>query len=165
MMTAYISPVLARAGVFHKVGLFGAPDQASFVAATFTGLFIGTIAVSQVADRFGRKRIFVAALLWYTVAAVVMAFQHDAIGIDLWRLVAGIGIGVELVTIDTFIPEIAPRSVRGPAFAVNQSIQVIADTGSWRFAAWQLGPTRPSPAWRAGAGSSCWARRRRWASG
>ena len=138
MMTAYISPVLAKAGVFHKVGLFGAPDQASFVAATFTGLFIGTIAVSQVADRFGRKRIFVASLLWYTVAAVVMAFQHDAIGIDLWRLISGIGIGVELVTIDTYIAEIAPRSVRGRAFAVNQSIQFLA-VPIVAFAAWQLG--------------------------
>ena len=72
MMTAYISPVLAKAGLFHKHGLFGLPDQASFVAATFVGLFIGTIAVSQVADRYGRKRIFVAALLWYTAAAVVI---------------------------------------------------------------------------------------------
>jgi putative MFS transporter len=138
MMTAYISPVLARAGIFHKVGLFGAPDQASFVAATFTGLFIGTIAVSQVADRFGRKLIFVVSLLWYTVAALVMAFQHDAIGIDLWRLISGIGIGVELVTIDTYIAEIAPRSVRGRAFALNQSIQFLA-IPIVAFAAWQLG--------------------------
>jgi putative MFS transporter len=138
MMTAYISPVLAKAGIFHKRGLFGLPDQASFVAATFVGLFIGTIAVSQVADRFGRKRIFVASLLWYTAAAVVMAMQQDAIGIDLWRLVAGIGIGVELVTIDTYIAEIAPRSVRGRAFAVNQSIQFIA-VPIVAFAAWQLG--------------------------
>ena len=73
MMTAYISPVLAKAGVFHQAGLFGLPDQASFVAATFLGLFIGTIAVSQIADRFGRKRVFVGSLLWYTAAAVVMA--------------------------------------------------------------------------------------------
>jgi putative MFS transporter len=138
MMTAYISPVLAHAGVFHKVGLFGAPDQASFVAATFVGLFIGTIAVSQVADRFGRKSIFVAALLWYTAAAVVMAFQRDAVGIDLWRLVSGIGIGVELVTIDTYIAELAPRSVRGRAFAVNQSIQFLA-VPVVAFAAWRLG--------------------------
>src|ERR1700685_2153594 len=85
MMTAYISPVLVKAGVFNKVGLFGLPDQASFVAATFLGLFVGTIAVSQVADRFGRKRVFVGSLLWYTAAAVMMALQHDAIGIDLWR--------------------------------------------------------------------------------
>jgi putative MFS transporter len=139
MMTAYISPVLAKAGVFHKVGLFGAPDQASFVAATFLGLFIGTIAVSQAADRFGRRRVFIGSLLWYTAAAVVMAFQNDALGIDLWRLVAGVGIGVELVTIDTFIAELAPRSQRGRAFAVNQSIQFLA-VPIVALAAWQLGP-------------------------
>ncbi|HEY1751692.1 MAG TPA: MFS transporter [Caulobacteraceae bacterium] len=139
MMTAYISPVLAKAGVFHKAGLFGLPDQASFVAATFLGLFIGTIAVSQVADRFGRKRIFVGSLIWYTAAAVVMATQSDALGIDIWRLVAGVGIGVELVTIDTYIAEIAPREVRGRAFAVNQSIQFLA-VPIVAFAAWKLGP-------------------------
>jgi putative MFS transporter len=139
MMTAYISPVLAKAGVFHRHGLFGLPDQASFVAATFLGLFIGTIAVSQVADRFGRKRIFVGSLLWYTAAAVVMAMQRDAIGIDVWRLVAGVGIGVELVTIDTYIAELAPRAVRGRAFAVNQSIQFLA-VPIVALAAWKLGP-------------------------
>ncbi len=139
MMTAYISPVLARAGVFHKVGLFGASDQASFVAATFLGLFVGTIAVSQLADRFGRRRVFVGSLLWYTASAVVMALQTDALGIDLWRLIAGVGIGVELVTIDTFIAELAPRAERGRAFAVNQSIQFLA-VPIVALAAWRLGP-------------------------
>ncbi len=139
MMTAYISPVLAKAGVFHKAGLFGLPDQASFVAATFLGLFIGTIGVSRIADRLGRKRVFVAALLWYTAAAVVMATQTTALGIDIWRLVAGIGIGVELVTIDAYIAELVPRQVRGRAFALNQSIQFLA-VPAVAFAAWKLGP-------------------------
>ena len=139
MMTAYISPVLARAGVFHQHGLFGAPDQASFVAATFLGLFIGTIGVSRLADRFGRKRVFVAALIWYTVAATVMALQTSALGIDVWRFVAGVGIGVELVTIDAYIAELVPKSIRGRAFAVNQSIQFLA-VPIVAFAAWKLGP-------------------------
>jgi putative MFS transporter len=139
MMTAYISPVLVKAHVFSQHGLFGASDQASFVAATFLGLFIGTIAVSQVADRFGRKAIFILSLLWYTAAAVVMALQSSALGIDIWRLVAGVGIGVELVTIDTYIAEIAPRQIRGRAFAVNQSIQFVA-VPIVALAAWELGP-------------------------
>ncbi len=138
MMTAYIAPVLAKVGVFHRQGLFGLPDQASFVAATFLGLFIGTIAVSQVADRFGRKSVFVASLLAYTAAAMVMAMQRDALGIDLWRLIAGVGIGVELVTIDTYIAEIAPRAVRGKAFAFNQAIQFLA-IPIVALTAWQLG--------------------------
>jgi putative MFS transporter len=60
------------------------------------------------------------------------------LGIDFWRLISGVGIGVELVTIDTYIAEVAPRSVRGRAFAVNQAIQFLA-VPVVAFAAWRLG--------------------------
>ena len=94
-----------------------------FVAATFAGLFIGTLVFGFVADRFGRRTIFTFSLLWYCVATVVMAFQNTGVGVVLWRLIAGIGIGVELVTIDTYIAELVPKNLRGRAFAVNQMIQ------------------------------------------
>ncbi len=128
MMTAYISPGLVKAGVFHegKHGLFGLTDQASFAAATFAGLFIGTLVFSQVADRFGRRAIFTGSLLWYTAATVVMALQSSAVGLDVWRLISGVGIGVELVTIDAYISELTPPRLRGRAFAVNQCIQFLA---------------------------------------
>ncbi|HEX3407463.1 MAG TPA: MFS transporter, partial [Caulobacteraceae bacterium] len=90
-------------------------------------------------DQFGRKRVFVGALIWYTAAAVVMAMQTTAAGIDVWRLIAGVGIGVELVTIDAYIAELVPRQVRGRAFALNQSIQFVA-VPVVAFAAWKLGP-------------------------
>ena len=140
MMTAYISPALVKAGVFHegKAGLFGLADQATFAAATFIGLFIGTLAVSRVADRFGRRAIFTLSLLWYTAATVTMALQSSALGIDLWRFIAGVGIGVVLVTIDAYIAELVPREVRGKAFALNQSVQFLA-IPIVAFAAWQLG--------------------------
>ena len=35
--------------------------------------------------------------------------------IDIWRFIAGIGIGVELVTIDTYVSELIPREERGRA--------------------------------------------------
>jgi putative MFS transporter len=68
-----------------------------------------------------------------------MALQNTALGIDVWRLIAGIGIGVELVTIDTYLAEIAPKSIRGRAFAVNQAIQFLA-VPTVALAAWKLGP-------------------------
>jgi MFS transporter, putative metabolite:H+ symporter len=126
--TAYLSPGLISSGVFRAVGkgLFGLTDQAAFAAATFTGLLIGTSLFSSVADRFGRRAIFTFSLLWYTVASVAMGSQRTYLGVDLWRLVAGIGIGVELVTIDAYISELAPKHLRGRAFAVSQSIQFLA---------------------------------------
>jgi putative MFS transporter len=144
LMTAYISPGLVQAGVFHgdARGLFGLTDQATFAAATFSGLFIGTLVFSQVADRFGRRTIFTASLLWYCAATVVMAAQSTAVAIDVWRLVAGIGIGVELVTIDAYVVELAPPGMRGRALAINQFIQFLA-VPVVAFACWALIPLSP----------------------
>jgi putative MFS transporter len=144
MMTAYISPGLVKAGLFHegKGGLFGLSDQASFAAATFLGLFIGTAAFARVADRFGRRTIFTASLIWYALATLAMAASHSAIQLDLWRLVAGVGIGVELVTIDTYVAEVAPARLRGRAFALNQAIQFLA-VPAVALACWRLLPLTP----------------------
>ena len=124
LMTAYVSPGLIRAGIFAaKDGLFGLPDQAAFASVTFAGLFVSTILFAQVADRFGRRAIFTFALLWYAVATAIMAMQSTRLGIDVWRFIAAIGVGVELVTIDTYVAELVPKAVRGRVFAVNQAIQ------------------------------------------
>jgi MFS transporter, putative metabolite:H+ symporter len=150
LMTAYVSPALIRAGIFSKDnGLFGLPDQAAFASVTFAGLFVGTILFAQVADRFGRRAIFTFALLWYAVATAIMATQSTRFGIDLWRFIAGIGVGVEAVTIDTYIAELVPKAVRGRVFAVNQAIQFSSATVSAGLAA-LLGDSDPFgvAAWR-----------------
>lgn len=116
--TGYVAPGLIHAGFFTAgslgpfaaLGLVGAAGFGTFVFATFAGLFLGTIAFGYVADRFGRRVVFTTALLWYSAASVVMAFQTTGAGLVLWRFIAGIGIGVELVTIDTFISELIPAS-------------------------------------------------------
>jgi putative MFS transporter len=127
-LTAYLSPSLESAGIFRKgaAGLFGLSDQAAFASVTFAGLFLGTIAFAQVADKFGRRAIFTASLLWYSAMTLGMAMQSSALALDVWRFLAGIGIGVELVTIDSYIAELVPARFRGRAFAVNQAIQFSA---------------------------------------
>jgi len=132
----YIAPGLVRSGILPANGIAG------FVAAMFSGLFVGTALVSFAADRFGRRTIFTYSLLWYTVASVIMAFQHDAFGLNLWRFISGIGVGVELVTIDTYLSELVPAHLRGRAFAVNQSIQFCAVPVVALFA-WLLVPRAP----------------------
>jgi len=73
--TAYISPGLIHDGIFAtgNQGVFGFSDQAAFASATFLGLFLGASLLSPMADRFGRRAIFTFALVWYTVATVLMA--------------------------------------------------------------------------------------------
>ncbi len=142
--TAYIGPGLVHSGLFSSTSarFFGFTGLASFVSATFAGLFLGTLIFGFTADRFGRRMIFTGSLLWYTAATVIMAFQTTAIGIVLWRMIAGIGIGVELVTIDTYIAELMPKHLRGRAFAVNQVVQFLV-VPIVALLSWLLVPRHP----------------------
>lgn len=126
--TGYIGPGLIRSGILTPTtpGLFGASGIAAFVAAMFLGLFVGTALFGFLADRFGRRKIFTVSLLWYSAASVMMAFQSDVFALNMWRFIAGIGVGVELVTIDAYLAEIVPSDLRGRAFAYNNAIQFSA---------------------------------------
>jgi MFS transporter, putative metabolite:H+ symporter len=144
LFTAYVAPSLVKSGVLtaKTAGLFGTTGVASFIAALFTGLFIGTILCGFLADRYGRRAIFTWSLIWYSAANIMVSVQTDAFGLNLWRLVSGIGLGVEMVTIGAYLSELAPKGFRGRAFAVNQAIGFTC-VPIISFLAWLLVPTAP----------------------
>lgn len=123
-LIGYIAPGVVRSGILTATtkGLFGFTGVASFVAALFAGLSIGTLSSGSLTDRLGRRRVFLAALLWFAVCEAVMAFQQTALGLNAMHFLVGLGLGVEMVTIDTYISEIVPKEVRGRAFAFNQTL-------------------------------------------
>jgi putative MFS transporter len=128
LYSGYIAPGIVKSGILTSTtpGLFGMTGVASFLASLFLGLFIGTISCGYLADRFGRRAIFTYSLLFYSAANVIMAFQNTAAGLNFWRFVAGLGIGVELVTIGTYIAELVPKHIRGRAFACEQMVGFLA---------------------------------------
>ncbi|MEM5318248.1 MFS transporter [Paraburkholderia sp. JHI869] len=128
--TGYVAPGMVHSGLFtpESLGFFSALGPlkvagfGTFVFSTFAGLWVGALAFGQVADKFGRRIIFTWSLIWYIACTVIMAFQTSGQALNIWRFIAGIGIGIELVTIDTYISELIPSGERGRAYAVNQFI-------------------------------------------
>ncbi|WP_028220621.1 MFS transporter [Paraburkholderia oxyphila] len=128
--TGYVAPGMVHSGLFtpESLGFFSALGPlkvagfGTFVFSTFAGLWVGALVFGQVADRFGRRIIFTWSLIWYIACTGIMAFQTTGMGLNIWRFIAGIGIGIELVTIDTYISELIPSAERGRAYAVNQFI-------------------------------------------
>jgi MFS transporter, putative metabolite:H+ symporter len=120
-MIAYIAVGLLKAKIFvaSAPGFFDVEGFASFVGAGFAGMFVGTLLFSGISDRFGRRATFTLSLLWYSLATLGMAWMTTPAAIDGWRFLAGIGVGVQLITIDTYITEITPKESRGSAIALS----------------------------------------------
>jgi MFS transporter, putative metabolite:H+ symporter len=143
-LTGYIAPGLSRSGLLTTTtqAFFGFSGIGAFVAATFAGLFAGTFFLGFLADRFGRRSIFTWALLGYSAASVAMACQTTSDGVLLWRFIAGIGIGVEIITIDAYITELVPSWMRGRAFAINQAV-MFTSVPVVALLSWWLVPLSP----------------------
>src|SRR5579864_6674078 len=118
-MTAYIALGLVRDGLFTASG-FDLQGFASFVAAGFAGMFVGTLIFSWVSDHFGRRATFAWSLIFYSLMTFVMALAPTTYTIELFRFLAGIGIGVQIITIDAYITEISPAASRGRNIAYSQ---------------------------------------------
>ncbi len=124
-MSAYIALGLIQHGLFSATGSDLA-SVAGFTAAGFGGMFAGTLLFGWVSDRFGRKATFAWSLLGYSLMTAAMALSPSVLAVDAFRLVAGIGIGVQIVTIDAYISEIAPKASRGRLIALSQAITYTA---------------------------------------
>src|SRR6204780_31110 len=144
LYSGYIAPGLVKSGILTTTtaGLFGMKGVAAFLASLFSGLFVGTLCCGFLADRSGRRSIFTYSLLFYTAANLIMAFQVTAAGLNFWRFMAGLGIGVELVTIGTYISQVVPKHIRGRAFACEQAVGFMA-VPVVAFLSYLLVPNKP----------------------
>jgi putative MFS transporter len=124
-MLAYISLGMIRSGQYSATGS-GLGSIPTFAAAGFLGMFAGALFFGSISDRFGRRSSFLWSLGWYSAATIAMSFARGAFAIDGFRFLAGLGIGVQLVTVDAYISELVPPPMRGRAIALSQTITFTA---------------------------------------
>ena len=91
----------------------GTTGKSLVIASAFAGMFVGANVMSALADRWGRRRVFIINLTSYSILSVVAAFSPDLTFFVVVRFLAGVGIGAELVLVDTYLAEFLPRKVRG----------------------------------------------------
>jgi MFS transporter, putative metabolite:H+ symporter len=113
-IVAYIGAALQQSG-FLTLRQF-----TFFVAAGFLGMFVGTVVFGMGSDRMGRRSAFILLLLIYSVFTFADAFAPTAAWLIALRFFAGVGIGAEIVVIDTYVTEVVPGRVRGRYVAITQ---------------------------------------------
>lgn len=79
----------------------------------FAGIAAGALGFGYLADRLGRKRLFVATLLLYSVAAVATAAAPNYEIFILFRFITALGVGGEYSAVTSAIAEFMPARNRG----------------------------------------------------
>ncbi|CAG2146950.1 Sialic acid transporter NanT [Cupriavidus numazuensis] len=95
------------------------------------GAVLGALVFGRMADRLGRKRLFLATLLVYMMATLATAFSTDFAMFAVCRFFTGLGIGGEYAAINSAIDELIPARVRGRVnLAINGSFWLGAALGA-----------------------------------
>jgi MFS family permease len=95
------------------------------------GAVVGALVFGRLADRLGRKRLFMLTLAVYMAATVATAFSTDFAWFAACRFLTGLGIGGEYAAINSAIDELIPARVRGRVnLAINGSFWVGAAIGA-----------------------------------
>jgi MFS family permease len=95
------------------------------------GAVIGALVFGRLADRLGRKRLFLLTLAVYMAATVATAFATGFTWFAWCRFLTGLGIGGEYAAINSAIDELIPARVRGRVnLAINGSFWIGAALGA-----------------------------------
>lgn len=108
------SAVLFLKPAFHlrasQIGLLG--------AAAFLGAAVGLLGFGTVADRWGRRRIFLFNLVFFVGFAVLSAFITNTTELFITRFMIGVAVGADIPASTAFLAEIAPAKHRGKFLGV-----------------------------------------------
>lgn len=86
------------------------------------GTVAGALVFGRMADRLGRKKLFLITLAVYMLATMATAFSPGFAMFAVCRFLTGVGIGGEYAAINSAIDELVPARVRGRvSLAINGS--------------------------------------------
>lgn len=120
------------AAIAESPGLGMNEASVGFAASAYlTGAVSGALLFGWLADRYGRKRLFIITLLVYVAATAATGLAWDPWSFALFRFLTGAGIGGEYSAINSAIQELIPARRRGHTdLAINGSFWVGAAFGA-----------------------------------
>jgi sugar porter (SP) family MFS transporter len=101
---------------------FALTDSQTEIAASslLLGCVFGASLAGFTSDRFGRKKVLLAAAALFTVSSIATALPRNIIEFVLARLAGGVAIGLASTLSPLYIAEISPPRIRGLLVSVNQ---------------------------------------------
>lgn len=106
-MTGVALPLISR-----EFGL-GASDKGFVTAATLGGILVGASALGGLADRFGRRAMFIVEMILFLVFLVALSLTPNFPCLVIFLFGAGLALGCDYPTAHMVVSESIPTAVRG----------------------------------------------------
>jgi sugar porter (SP) family MFS transporter len=113
-------------------------------SCALVGCLLGSLATGALSDRFGRKKLLVAAALIFAGSSVLTGWAGSFTAFVTWRIAGGVAIGMASNLSPMYIAEVAPAHLRGRLVAVNQLTIVIGILGA-QIVNWIIAVRLPFP--------------------
>src|SRR5271156_1698570 len=94
--------------------------QGILVAIVLAGAAIGAAGAGALSDKFGRRRVILAAALLFVAGAIFSSIAAGLILLLVGRFLVGLAIGVASMLTPLYLAEIAPARARGAIVSLNQ---------------------------------------------
>ena len=126
LLFGFDTAVINGAIVFLK-SQFGLSDSETEIAASslLLGCIVGASLAGFTSDRFGRKRVLLAAAALFTLSSLGSALPRDLTQFVIARVIGGLAIGIASTLSPLYIAEISPAKSRGLMVSLNQLAIVI----------------------------------------
>jgi sugar porter (SP) family MFS transporter len=102
------------------------PSQQGWaMSCALVGCLVGALVSGSLSDRFGRKRLLIAAGLVFAVSSIGTGMAPSFAVFVPWRIMGGFAIGMASSLSPMYIAEVAPAQLRGKLVSLNQLTIVI----------------------------------------
>jgi MFS transporter, SP family, sugar:H+ symporter len=110
----------------NQFDLTNSPLLSGFaVACALLGSAVGAWFAGPVADRYGRVRVMLIAAALFAISSIGSGLAFAVWDLIIWRILAGVGIGIASVIAPAYIAEIAPAHIRGRLGSLQQMAIVL----------------------------------------
>ncbi|MDV0431061.1 sugar porter family MFS transporter [Lactiplantibacillus sp. DA1] len=121
LLFGYDTAVISGAVGFLQIKFSLTSAEVGWVTSCILiGCAIGVSVAGVLSDLFGRKKILALSAIIFAVSSLGAAFSSSYLILVIWRILAGIGIGLTSLITPLYIAEMAPSEVRGKLVSVNQ---------------------------------------------
>jgi len=100
-------------------------QQGWAMSCALVGCLVGALVSGWQSDRFGRKRLLIAAGLVFAISSIGTGMATSFTAFVPWRLLGGFAIGMASSLSPMYIAEVAPAQYRGKLVSLNQLTIVV----------------------------------------